>query len=439
MAALRYDGRVAVVTGAGNGLGKAYALLFASRGAKVVVNDLGGSHHGDGASNRPADAVVEQIRAAGGEAVANYDSVEDGEKIIKTAVDAFGKVDIVVNNAGILRDVSFAKMKDGDWDIIYRVHLKGAYKVTKAAWPIMRQQRYGRIVNVASAAGIYGNFGQANYSAMKLGIVGFTNTLAREGAKRNIHANVIAPIAGSRMTATVLPPDLLEALKPEFVSPVVAYLAHESCDENGGLFELGAGWVGKNRWQQTKGAFGIDSVEAARDAWGAICDFDDAPTYPTSTQDAFGPIMKSLGGAKPAKKKAPAKKASPAAAGGGGSGLKSAVVFDQIGAAVAAQGASLVKKVKGIIQFNIAGGGNQTGQWTVDLKNGSGSVNAGPPAQGKADLTISVKDADFMSMQAGKLNPQSAFMSGKIKIKGNMGLAMKLGTVLNAAKAQANL
>lgn len=423
MAELRYDGRVAVVTGAGNGLGKAYALLLASRGAKVVVNDLGGSHHGDGASGGPADAVVAQIKAAGGEAVANYDSVEDGEKIIKTAVDAFGKVDIVVNNAGILRDVSFAKMKDGDWDIIYRVHLKGAYKVTKAAWPIMRQQRYGRIVNVASAAGIYGNFGQANYSAMKLGIVGFTNTLAREGAKRNIQANVIAPIAGSRMTATVLPPDLLEALKPEFVAPVVAYLAHESCEENGGLFELGAGWVGKNRWQQTKGAFGISSVESVRDKWADVCNFDNGPTYPTSTQDAFGPIMKSLAEAPPA----------PAAGAAGGSGLESAVVFEQIGAAIASQGASLVKKVKGVIQFNVTGDGGKKGVWTVDLKNGSGSVASGPSAT-KADLQITVKDGDFMSMQAGKLNPQSAFMSGKIKIKGNMGLAMKLGTVLDAAK-----
>ena len=185
---LRYDGKVAIVTGAGNGLGRIYALNFAARGAKVVVNDLGGAFNGEGGdSSRPAQKVVEEIQAAGGEAVANYNSVVDGDQIVKTAMDTYGRVDIVVNNAGILRDTSFAKMKDRDWDLIYQVHLLGTYKVTKAAWDVMREQRFGRIVNVTSAAGIYGNFGQANYSAMKLGILGLSNTLAREGESRNIH------------------------------------------------------------------------------------------------------------------------------------------------------------------------------------------------------------------------------------------------------------
>src|SRR6185503_1409105 len=193
---LRYDGKVVIITGAGNGLGRSHALLFGSRGAKVVVNDLGGGHTGEGKSSAAADKVVEEIKALGGEAVANYDSVENGDKIVKTAVDAFGTVDIVINNAGILRDVSFAKMTKEDWDIIQRVHLNGSFSVSYAAWPILREKGYGRIIMTTSAAGIYGNFGQANYSAAKLGILGLGQTLALEGRSKNIHVNTIVPIAG---------------------------------------------------------------------------------------------------------------------------------------------------------------------------------------------------------------------------------------------------
>ena len=227
---IRFDGRVAIVTGAGNGLGRQYALLLGSRGASVVVNDLGKSLTGadEGALN-PADKVVAEIKAAGGKAVANYDSVEFGDKIVKTAVDAFGTVDIVVNNAGILRDVSFQKMKDLDWDLIMLVHLKGAYSVTKAAWNIMREKKYGRIINTGSSSGIYGSFGQVNYATAKLGLWGFTQSLAKEGEKRNIRANCIAPLAGTRMTATVMPAEVIEALKPDYVAPFVAFMAHESC------------------------------------------------------------------------------------------------------------------------------------------------------------------------------------------------------------------
>ena len=222
MSDLRFDGRVAIVTGAGGGLGRSHALLLASRGAKVVVNDLGGSFTGEGKSGGAADKVVAEIKAAGGEAVANYDSVEDGDKIVKTAIDAFGRIDIVVNNAGILRDVSFAKMTQQDWDLVYKVHVLGAFRCTHAAWPHMRDAGYGRIIITASAAGIYGNFGQANYAMAKLGLHGFAQTLALEGKKRNIIVNTIAPIAGSRMTETVLPKELLDALKPEYVSALVA-------------------------------------------------------------------------------------------------------------------------------------------------------------------------------------------------------------------------
>lgn len=181
----------------------------------------------------------------GGQAVANYDSVTDGDKIIETAIKEYGRIDILINNAGILRDVSFAKMKDEDWELIYNVHLKGSYKCTKAAWPYMKEQKYGRIVMVTSAAGLYGNFGQTNYSSMKSGLIGLANSLAIEGSKIGIKVNTVAPLAGSRMTETIMPPELVKALKPEFVTPLVALLVHDSHNETGGIFEIGAGWISK--------------------------------------------------------------------------------------------------------------------------------------------------------------------------------------------------
>jgi NAD(P)-dependent dehydrogenase (short-subunit alcohol dehydrogenase family) len=248
MADVRFDGRVAIVTGSGGGLGRSHALLLASRGAKVVVNDLGGAFDGTGSGTSMADKVVEEIRAAGGEAVPNYNGVdtwEGGQAIVKTAMDAFGKVDILINNAGILRDKSFMKMEQEDIDKVLAVHLKGAFNVTKAAFPIMRENNYGRIVMTTSATGLYGNFGQANYGAAKLGLVGFMNTLKLEGARYNILVNTIAPIAGTRMTATVMPPDMVEKLKPEYVSPVVAYACSEECTDSGIVFVAGAGYFSR--------------------------------------------------------------------------------------------------------------------------------------------------------------------------------------------------
>jgi len=250
---LRYDGQVVVVTGAGGGLGREYAVFFGSRCASVVVNDLGASFKGEGAGSAAADQVVETIRSAGGKAIANYDSVENGEAIIKTAIDAFGRIDILINNAGILRDVSFKNMKQLDWELIYKVHVLGAYKCARAAWPYFRKQKYGRLISTASAAGLFGSFGQTNYSAAKLALVGFTETLAKEGLKYNILCNVIAPIAASRMTETVMPPDVLEKLKPEWIVPLVAVLTHKSSTETGGIFEAGGGHIAKLRWERASG------------------------------------------------------------------------------------------------------------------------------------------------------------------------------------------
>src|SRR5687767_3378578 len=274
---LRFDSRVALVTGAGGGLGRSHALLLASRGCKVVVNDLGGSATGSGKSSAAADKVVEEIKAAGGEAIANYDSVEDGPKIVQAALDTWKRLDILVNNAGILRDTSFKKMSQEDWDLIYRVHVLGGMRVTKAAWDPMLDAGYGRIVFTASAAGIYGNFGQANYSMAKLGLLGFSNTLALEGKKRGVHVNTIAPIAGSRLTETVLPKEIVDALKPEYVSPLVLWLCHESCTDTGGLFEVGGGFMAKLRWERAAGkTFKLGRAmtpDAIQKAWGEISGF----------------------------------------------------------------------------------------------------------------------------------------------------------------------
>lgn len=296
-----------------------------------MVNDLGGGVSGEGASTRAADVVVAEIRAAGGQAVANYDSVEHGDKIVKTAIDTWGRVDVVINNAGILRDKSFVKVRTAqggrallalaqcffcqmtqqDWDLVHNVHLRGSYTVTRAAWPHMREQGYGRIVCISSASGLYGNFGQANYSAAKLGVVGLALTLAKEGEAKNIRVNVVAPVAGSRMTETVMPPDLVAALKPEYVAPVVLLLGHESCPDTGAIFEVGAGWVAQVRWQRNEvrktprhGVVeeqGTDSdrvqgimlpldkatsAEAYQSSWSTLSDFTKS-THPTSTDLAM--------------------------------------------------------------------------------------------------------------------------------------------------------
>ena len=291
--ALDFAGKVAVVTGAGNGLGRSHALLLGSLGAQVVVNDLGGTGAGEGSDATVADGVVAVIKAAGGDAVANPDSVTEGEKIIECALDHFGRVDIVINNAGILRDKSLHKMSDADWDLVYEVHLHGAYKVSRAAFPHMREQGYGRFVMTTSAAGIYGNFGQANYSACKLALHGLSQTIAAEGRAKGIQSNTIAPIAASRLMGTVMDQAAMDLLRPESVSPLVAYLCHESCDASGHLYEVGAGWISRVRWERSQGAFfdpagySVDAVEAA---WGQINDFSQA-SHPTSPADTFKSIQ----------------------------------------------------------------------------------------------------------------------------------------------------
>jgi NAD(P)-dependent dehydrogenase (short-subunit alcohol dehydrogenase family) len=243
MSELRFDNRVAVITGAGGGLGKTYALMLAGRGAKVVVNDLGGAADGTGRGTSMADATVKEIVEKGGTAVACYDSVstpEGGEKIIQTALDNFGQVDIVINNAGILRDKTFAKLTPEELGIVIDVHLKGAFYVSQPAFRAMKDKNYGRFVFTASAAGIFGNFGQTNYGAAKMGLVGLSNVLAVEGAKYNIKSNVIAPLARTRLTEQLLGP-LAGALEPSYVTPLVTWLVSEECPHTHEIFSVGGG------------------------------------------------------------------------------------------------------------------------------------------------------------------------------------------------------
>jgi NAD(P)-dependent dehydrogenase (short-subunit alcohol dehydrogenase family) len=290
---------VAVITGAGGGLGKTYALELARRGASIVVNDLGGSADGRGGSSSMADATVKEIVEAGGKAVANYDSVatpEGGKGIIQTALDNFGKVDILVNNAGILRDKSFAKLEPKDLEAIIDVHLKGAFFVTQPAFASMKENGYGRIVMASSGAGIFGNFGQSNYGAAKMGLVGLMNVLAVEGAKNNIRVNTIAPIAKTRLTEQLLG-GLADALDPGFVTPLVVYLCSEKCELTHEIFDVGGGryariFVGMGKgWVAPKGR-----KPSADDISDHIDVIRDLSSYiiPTSIAEETGAIVEAL-------------------------------------------------------------------------------------------------------------------------------------------------
>ena len=273
--------RVVVVTGAGGGLGREYALTLAKEGASVVVNDLGGARDGTGAGRSMADQVVTEIKDAGGRAVANYDSVAEtagAEGIVKTALDEFGAIHGVVSNAGILRDGTFHKMPFENWDAVLKVHLYGGYNVIRAAWPHFREQSFGRVVVATSTSGLFGNFGQANYSAAKLGLVGLINTLAQEGAKYNIKANAVAPIAATRMTQDILPPEVFEKLTPEYVAPVVAYLCSEEVPDTASVFIVGGGKVQRAALFQNDGVTfsGVPSFDEVAARWTEIDDLSTA-------------------------------------------------------------------------------------------------------------------------------------------------------------------
>lgn len=298
---ITFDKRVAVVTGAGGGLGRTYALELARRGANVVVNDLGGSVDGTGASTKAADVVVDEIVGAGGEAVANYDSVsteEGGAAIVQTALDAFGTVDIVINNAGILRDKSFSKMSLEDVQAVLDVHLKGGFNVSLPAFGVMKEKSYGRFVFTSSASGLFGNFGQANYGAAKAGLVGLSNVIAIEGEKYNIKSNAVAPIAKTRMTEDLLGP-FADMVSPEQVTPMVVFLASEACEATHEIYTVGGGRYGRVFIGTNKGWFaGSDdtpSVEQVSENLGSIRDISDY-IVPASNNDEIMLLGQMLAG-----------------------------------------------------------------------------------------------------------------------------------------------
>ena len=281
---ISFEGKVAIVTGAGAGLGRSHALELARRGAKVVVNDLGGAVDGSGGSSEAARAVVAEIEAGGGKAIANGASVADkkgAQSIVDDALRAYGRLDILINNAGILRDKTFRKMELDDFELVVDVHLLGSVYCTKAAWPVMLEQGYGRILMTTSSSGLYGNFGQSNYGAAKLGLVGFMNTLKLEGGKSNIRVNTIAPVAGTRMTENLgIPPEVFARLKPELVTPAVLFLVSEDAP-TGTVVEAGAGYYAKVQVVEGKGVKLGDevTVEDIASNWEKIADMSAATPF----------------------------------------------------------------------------------------------------------------------------------------------------------------
>ena len=299
---IRYDNRVAIVTGAGSGLGRSHALFLASRGAKVVVNDLGGAVDGSGSSLTPAQQVVAEIQAAGGTAIANADSVaspEGAQRMVQAALDQWGRVDILVNNAGILRDRTILKMTPQDFDAVVAVHLAGSAYCTMAAWPHMKEANFGRIVMTTSAAGLFGNFGQANYAAAKLGIVGLMNALKHEGAKYDIRVNTVAPIALTRMTEDLIAGDVKPRLKPEYVSSMVAWFCAAENQATGDIVEVGAGYYARVQIVEGEGVLlgkgQVPTPEEVRDNYARICDMSGAKPFESANEvmrRVFGEIQR---------------------------------------------------------------------------------------------------------------------------------------------------
>jgi NAD(P)-dependent dehydrogenase (short-subunit alcohol dehydrogenase family)/acyl dehydratase/putative sterol carrier protein len=407
---IRFDGQVAVITGAGGGLGRVYALELAKRGAKVVVNDLGGARDGSGGgSATPAQKVVEEINAFGGEAVANYDNVatpEGGENIIKTAVDTFGKVDILINNAGILRDKSFVKMTSENWQAVLDVHLNGAYHVSRPAFKIMRENGFGRIVMTTSAAGLYGNFGQTNYSSAKMGLVGLMNTLKLEGKKYDIKVNTVAPIAASRLTEDIMPPELFEKMKPEFVSPLVLLLCSKECQENGNIYNAGMGFFNRVAVVTGPGTTVGDGenppdIETVVDNLDAISSLKNGKVY-FELNEQVGDAMNAFN--------------APASSDKDSGRAKLASAAEIFAAMPDAFNPDAAKGVDVVFQYHISG--PDGGDWSCTVKDATCTIHQG--THEKPTCTLKIGASDFVDMIGGALPAMQAYTSGKLKIEGDV-------------------
>jgi NAD(P)-dependent dehydrogenase (short-subunit alcohol dehydrogenase family)/putative sterol carrier protein len=407
---IRFDDRVAVITGAGAGLGRIYALELAKRGAKIVVNDYGGAFDGSGkGSSSPAQMVVDEIKKAGGQAVANYDNVanpEGGENIIKTALDAFGTIDILINNAGILRDKSIVKMKPEQWQSVLDVHLSGSYNVTRPAFKIMKEKGYGRIIMTTSAAGLYGNFGQTNYSAAKLGFVGMMNTLKLEGAKYDIMINTIAPIAASRLTKDIMPPELFEKSKPEFVSPMVVYLCSDDCNETGQIFNAGMGFFNRAAILTGKG-LQIGNPKNPPTPEMIHANFDKINNMENAQEitDATNAVLSILELTSDKKETGTEDSKS--------SALDPAAIFNNM---LAAFNKEAAKDVDVIFQFNVKGA--KGGDWIVKVKNSTCNIQEGNSLN--PDCTLTISDDNFVKLFTGAMTSMQAFTSGKLSLDGDI-------------------
>ena len=402
---LRFDGRVAVITGAGRGLGRVYALELAKRGAKIVVNDLGGPRNGSGdGATTAANAVVEEIKGLGGEAVANYDSVsteEGGRGIIESAISAFGRIDILVNNAGILRDKSFIKLEPKDWEAVRAVHLDGAYYVTRPAFLHMRENKYGRIIFTTSAAGLYGNFGQTNYSAAKMGLIGLMNSLKLEGEKYDIKVNAIAPIAATRLTEDILPPDLAQRMKPELIAPIVLVLCSEKCPSNGAIYGAGMGHYFRiglvtGRTICLNGGSGLVTPETVASNMAKILHIDKPMEYGSATE-ALGDMLQAL-------------KARVDTSESHEGTFTVQQVFEKM--------PELFQKDKAagidvVFQYDITGPSG--GKWFAQISSGECVVRQG--VHESPSTTIVMSDEDFLKLVTGQLNAMQAYTTGKLKYR----------------------
>lgn len=411
---IQFAGEVAVITGAGGGLGRVYALELARRGARVVVNDPGPARDGLGTSSAPADLVVGEIRAVGGESVANYDSVatpEGGQAIIQAALNAYGRIDILIHNAGILRDKTFVNLTPDLWDPVLAVHLDGAYHVAQPAFQAMRQQGYGRILLTTSTSGLFGNFGQANYGAAKLGMVGLMNCLKLEASKYNIRINCIAPTAVTRMTEDLLPPELQELLKPEAVAPLVLLLSSRQCPANGEIYCAAGGYNGRVAVMAGEGAWIGDETfptpEMLAAAWERVSSLRGAQEQSDANQALLAMLS-----ARPAAQVDERPKHIP-------EGLTVAAAFlglEQRFNPKAAQGLEIV------YQFVISG--EEAGEWQVVIQDQSCAVS---PGRNEHPVTVLKMDGrDFLLLVSGCRTAAETFAAGKLSIEGKPGPAQRL-------------
>lgn len=444
---LTFAGKTAIITGAGGALGRSYALDLAKRGCNLLINDvfaaLNGAAQAD--SSSAGEKLVWEIQKLGGKASYNGNSVAEGEKIVESALKAFGRCDILINNAGNLRDKSFSKMTLEDWESVLNVHLNGTFKLCHSAWPAMQSQNFGRIINIGSGAGLYGNFGQANYSSAKMGILGLTNTLAKEGEKYNITANCIVPVAGSRMTETVLSQDMLKMLHADHVTPIVTYLVHETTNLSGNCFEVGGGWYSQVRLQRSAGRYVASedgtpaTAEAIQENIRSIRDFSES-TFPTSAADAFRSLMvakdkkanpESTNVSEPSKKEESTEKVHYAPS-------PSDEVFEALNKFLGGSSADALVKLRSKIVMKVKVDDKVTKHWYINTRDANPAVAKLIEPSEIEGLTPNVilgcDEKTIMKLAAGNLSPEFAYMRGSLQIDGQMGAALKLKTILELAR-----